>query len=653
MLSLEKKNEILSREVVAKDELEAIVVKFSRTAGEEGEIGKRDFKELVLQILREEGEVDMPTEDQLETAFKLADEDHSNMVDIEEFVEIFEKLKNGQVEGIAVHQIVAEGVLNQEDLNHLRKAFQSHSTQNISTNVTSLNRGITYKQFARLIKELMIEQGGHKPSNSELHAAFLIADVDGGGTVDEEEFIDLYRMVKKGEVKGLTIDKNVPTNFDEFLNKDKTRTDLLSKGDQSMFQILMHWSGTLPREVLSQYNTYIPFVIFVFVYVMQDSEYTSFFVVSGTDAANALKGVDVLVAILLVSLFQQGFDRYYQVYFTMCKCRTATISFVGMARAYIDDDIIVQALSRYSNLANVANFIGITPVYTKGNFYDPLTKKHHLLTPRERFLIDEKVGRDSKGAVNDIFVWLNTTLQLACDRGQLSVFEKNDLNATLLEQHEALISVWNWADQPLPFAYVNLVITVATLYTFLYGGLKALQAVEANQFTLPFLVVLIITLSMLSLIRICLMLSAPFSHDDWALRVTSMCSSTINHSNLMTLSRHKDVIKMLYPEETGHAVTSEDEILLKNLHQYILDSDGSTTESGSLHQSVSHRSGLVNHDDDNNSGDLTYDNDDYGRNVGLHNAGIEENKDSDVDSSTSFPSVRRRNGGGKKPALEF
>ena len=50
MLSLEKKNEILSREVVAKDELEAIVVKFSRTAGEEGEIGKRDFKELVLQI---------------------------------------------------------------------------------------------------------------------------------------------------------------------------------------------------------------------------------------------------------------------------------------------------------------------------------------------------------------------------------------------------------------------------------------------------------------------------------------------------------------------------------------------------------------------------------------------------------------------------
>ena len=68
---------------------------------------------------------------------------------------------------------------------------------------------------------------------------------------------------------------------------------------------------------------------------------------------------------------------------------------------------------------------------------------------------------------------------------------------------------------------------------------------------------------------------------------------------------------------------------------------------------MSHRSGLVNHDDDNNSGDLTYDNDDYGSNVGLHNAGIEENKDSDVDSSTSFPSVRRRNGGGKKPALEF
>merc|ERR1711998_347234 len=137
-------------------------------------------------------------------------------------------------------------------------------------------------------------------------------------------------------------------------------------------------------------------------------------------------------------------------------------------------------------LATDENFIDVTPYYTKNNFFDPLTRKYRLLTPRERHLIDPKVGVDSKGAVNDVFVWLNAALQLAFDYGELTAFEKNDLNATLLEQHSALITIWNWIDQPLPFSYVNLVIVVVTLYNFLYGMLKALQAVDKDMWSLPF-----------------------------------------------------------------------------------------------------------------------------------------------------------------------
>ena len=42
------------------------------------------------------------------------------------------------------------------------------------------------------------------PSEADLKAAFATADADHGGTVDEEEFVQLYAMVKSGEIDGMS-----------------------------------------------------------------------------------------------------------------------------------------------------------------------------------------------------------------------------------------------------------------------------------------------------------------------------------------------------------------------------------------------------------------------------------------------------------------
>jgi Ca2+-binding EF-hand superfamily protein len=39
-----------------------------------------------------------------------------------------------------------------------------------------------------------------QPSDADLDAAFTVADEDGNGVVDEDEFVRLMRLVKKGEV---------------------------------------------------------------------------------------------------------------------------------------------------------------------------------------------------------------------------------------------------------------------------------------------------------------------------------------------------------------------------------------------------------------------------------------------------------------------
>eukprot|EP00613_Pedinella_sp_CCMP2098_P040952 CAMPEP_0171783772 /NCGR_PEP_ID=MMETSP0991-20121206/61684_1 /TAXON_ID=483369 /ORGANISM="non described non described, Strain CCMP2098" /LENGTH=300 /DNA_ID=CAMNT_0012391957 /DNA_START=3 /DNA_END=902 /DNA_ORIENTATION=+ len=56
--------------------------------------------------------------------------------------------------------------------------------------------------FKSLVKYLM--KGEMKsPSDKDLDSAFVIADEDKGGTVDLNEFLNLYKLIKRGEVVGL------------------------------------------------------------------------------------------------------------------------------------------------------------------------------------------------------------------------------------------------------------------------------------------------------------------------------------------------------------------------------------------------------------------------------------------------------------------
>lgn len=339
------------------------------------------------------------------------------------------------------------------------------------------------------------------------------------------------------------------------MKKDKQRTNLLSKGSESMYYILMHWSATLLPELAKRKLTYAPMAVFWFFYLLLDRGPRVIRRSMGVDASaaeTALNGIPVLVAVLLVSLTSKTFDRFYQQYFEMVKCRTAAISFMGMARAYIDDDDLVKVLLRYSNLANVTTFVGLTPTYTKENFFDPITTQFELVTDAELDTIESLVGSNTEAAVAEIFVWLYAALKVAEEQGLISTFEKKDLQDTLLEQQDSLVTLWNWVYQPLPFPYVNLVITMDMFFLLVYAGLKALVATSEDILTLPLIAVAMMTLATLGLIRLSLMMNDPFSNDDWALRVGALCTSTINDANAMMSSRHKEVIEDLDEHQDGH-----------------------------------------------------------------------------------------------------
>jgi predicted membrane chloride channel (bestrophin family) len=378
-------------------------------------------------------------------------------------------------------------------------------------------------------------------------------------------------MTDAGIVREHVVEKKIPKNYQEIMNKDKQRTHLLSKGSESMLRILMHYTATLLPELAKRKLTYTPLLVFIITYfVVQVKAIQDYFYIRATEAEIAMDGMSVLVAILLVSLTSKTFDRFYEQYFDMVKCRTAAISFMGMARAYIDDDDLVKLLLRYSNLANVTNFVGLTPTYTKVNFFDPIITQHELLMDPEADTIEKLVGVNTEAAVSEIFVWLYAALKVSEERGIISTFEKKDLQDTLLEQQDALIKLWNWVHQPLPFPYVNLVITMDMVYLLLYSFLKGLVAYDREIFTLPIIAVFILTISTLGLIRLSLMMNDPFSHEDWALRVGALCTSTILDANAMLSSRHREVVDDLHDILDDNEIAEAQELIVrKKLEEHL------------------------------------------------------------------------------------
>ena len=79
------------------DDIEAARIKFRSVAGSNAGIGKKTFKELIRAITKESGEVQIPEESALEAAFRLADDDNSGSVEEDEFIGVYEKLKDGRV----------------------------------------------------------------------------------------------------------------------------------------------------------------------------------------------------------------------------------------------------------------------------------------------------------------------------------------------------------------------------------------------------------------------------------------------------------------------------------------------------------------------------------------------------------------------------
>jgi hypothetical protein len=195
---------------------DALFITFSDPAGTPA-LGKSDFVALATEaLLKGFTNMKLPDEKDLARAFVLADEDKSGTVNKEEFVKLMQLVKQGKVTGLgdsnllnvanwgkedtfkaAVARGATSAVASPDEIASWRQQFEAFAAV-VGTS------GLGKTEFVALSKHALKRHGiKDVPSESDLGAAFALADADKSGTVVKEEFVKLMTLAKKGEVIGL------------------------------------------------------------------------------------------------------------------------------------------------------------------------------------------------------------------------------------------------------------------------------------------------------------------------------------------------------------------------------------------------------------------------------------------------------------------
>jgi Ca2+-binding EF-hand superfamily protein len=192
------------------------------------ELPKAAFKDLVKMLMTESGQKELPSDKDLDAAFKLADADKSGLVDEGEFVNLYKVILQGGVVGLGKKSLFSGGSARKQRKTAFRANLANLDTGDAeppspapeepttpadvlsaaekadvvarfaAAAAGSADGELSQEEFKALVLEL--EPG---TDEADLNEAFALADADESGRVDELEFLNLYRLIKKGEVTGL------------------------------------------------------------------------------------------------------------------------------------------------------------------------------------------------------------------------------------------------------------------------------------------------------------------------------------------------------------------------------------------------------------------------------------------------------------------
>jgi len=181
---------------------------------------------------------------------------------------------------------------------------------------------------------------------------------------------------------------------------------------------------------------------------------------------------------------------------------------------------------RHLQLAHLLGYVGLSDEYDEG-FYEALADKYMLHTAAEKTAILKlKPGRSGGVPFCEVVAWLMTSVHSLHKRKEISDIECDRLLQQIMQLRGCMLGLYDQMEQPIPFAYYNLLVILLLVYMPLSGWVAAMGD-GTSWFSLNVVATFLINSCLVGLLTVSQMLACPFGKDIQDFRVKSFIEAML------------------------------------------------------------------------------------------------------------------------------
>ena len=186
------------------------------------------------------------------------------------------------------------------------------------------------------------------------------------------------------------------------------------------------------------------------------------------------------LSFFLVLFVNQTNGRFLEMYSFSMSCMGSIEDVAGLARTQLPFDM-AKKLIRHLNAAHIAGYVGLNGIgqgspYSKKHFFDVYNKEHELLTPEEMMILDHHDMENSGLCMKELCIWCLEDVAEARKAGHIDSYQENLMQERILAFRAAMVSIYDYTDQPPQFFYIHFLVLLSALYLPLFATNTAYSA---------------------------------------------------------------------------------------------------------------------------------------------------------------------------------
>lgn len=275
-------------------------------------------------------------------------------------------------------------------------------------------------------------------------------------------------------------------SYDDLLGIDKDRRSLLTRVKRfNVGNITTSFHGTVLPNIVFAPATWFIIVLYIGLRIMvQHVEVGVELPLINTTLVSIIGG---FMSFFLVFFVSQAYSRLTAQYDNSMRIEGRIFNLCYLSRCSLPP-AEAWRLWRYLNTIHVVGYTGLSMVYTEQNVFDHMNEKYQLLTETETKRL-KAVGVNIGGsAYREVVGWC---LELLYKQFHLQRQQSMDIITLQAMMNEVLVlrgcigSLFDYADQPIPFVYVHLLSFLTIFYLPLITYTTAVYLPTDSKYYFP------------------------------------------------------------------------------------------------------------------------------------------------------------------------